>query len=183
MSKFVENLQSYSGVIVLMLLIVVIILLICVFNLSIGLSRLSRKYKIFMKGKDAQSLERLFLRKFNLIEKVVGASDVFESRIDRLERLQETSLHKYGIVKYDAFEDMGGKLSFALAMLDKENTGFILNVVHSRENCFTYIKEIVKGESYVMLSEEEVEALKRTANYGTEDDDFKIDIQAFMSQN
>ena len=71
---------------------------------------------------------------------------------------------------------MGGKLSFALAMLDKDNTGFILNAIHSRENCFLYIKEIVKGESYVMLSEEEKEALEKAANYGLEESQFKINI-------
>ena len=52
--------------------------------------------------------------------------------------------NKYGVEKYDAFDDVGGKLSFALALLDKENTGLILNAVHSRDNCFLYMKEIVK---------------------------------------
>ena len=61
---------------------------------------------------------------------------------------------KYGVEKYDAFDDVGGKLSFALALLDKNNTGLILNAVHSRDNCFLYLKEIVKGESYVVLSQE-----------------------------
>lgn len=61
---------------------------------------------------------------------------------------------------------MGGKLSFALAMLDKDNSGLILNAVHSRDNCFLYLKEIVKGESYVMLSQEEVEALRKAVNFG-----------------
>ena len=69
-------------------------------------------------------------------------------------------MNKYGVIKYDAFDDVGGKLSFALAMLDKHDTGIVLNAVHSRDNCFLYIKEIVKGESYIMLSEEEVEALR-----------------------
>ena len=41
--------------------------------------------------------------------------------------------NKYGVEKYDAFDDVGGKLSFALALLDKENTGLILNAVHSRD--------------------------------------------------
>ena len=72
---------------------------------------------------------------------------------------------KYGVEKYDAFDDVGGKLSFALALLDKENTGLILNAVHSRDNCFLYLKEIVKGESYVMLSQEEVEALRKAVNF------------------
>ena len=61
-----------------------------------------------------------------------------------------------------------------LAMLDKNNTGFLLNAIHSRENCFLYIKEIVNGESYVMLSEEEVEALKRAVNYGLEESEFDL---------
>ena len=75
---------------------------------------------------------------------------------------------KYGVEKYDAFDDVGGKLSFALALLDKDNTGLILNAVHSRDNCFLYLKEIVKGESYVMLSQEEVEALRKAVNFGWE---------------
>ena len=71
----------------------------------------------------------------------------------------EKSYQKVGIVKYDAFNEMGGKLSFALAMLDNNNTGWILNAMHSREGCYTYVKEIVKGESYIELAEEEAAAL------------------------
>ena len=75
---------------------------------------------------------------------------------------------KYGVEKYDAFDDVGGKLSFALALLDQDNSGVILNAVHSRDNCFLYLKEIVKGESYVMLSQEELEALRKAVNFGLE---------------
>ena len=119
-----------------------------------------------MKGKDGQSLERLFKRKFDLIEKLVRSTDDNGEEIDKIWKVIDKSLNKYGIVKYDAFEDMGGKLSFVLAMLDKNNTGFLLNAIHSRENCFLYIKEIVNGESYVVLSEEEVEALRQAVNFG-----------------
>ena len=59
---------------------------------------------------------------------------------------------------------MGGKLSFALSMLDKENTGFVINAMHSREGCYTYIKEIIKGESYIQLGEEEKEAVDKAVN-------------------
>ena len=119
-----------------------------------------------MKGKDGQSLERLFKRKFDLIEKLVRSTDDNVEEIDKIWKVMDKSLNKYGIVKYDAFEDMGGKLSFVLAMLDKNNTGFLLNAIHSRENCFLYIKEIVNGESYVVLSEEGVEALRQAVNFG-----------------
>ena len=174
MEKFVSSLQSYSGTLLLMLLIVVVILLVCVFNLSLGLNRLSRKYAIFMKGKDAQSLEKLFKRKFELIEKLTVNSEINAENIAKLEKMQNMILDKYGIVKYDAFEDMGGKLSFVLAMLDNNNTGFLLNAIHSRENCFLYIKEIVNGESYVALSDEEIQALKKAVNFGIEENEFDI---------
>lgn len=166
MSSLLESLQSHSGILMVLLLVVVVILLICVFNLSLGLNRLNRKYTLFMKGKDGQSLERLFKRKFDLIEKLVRSTDDNGEEIEKIWKVMDKSLNKYGIVKYDAFEDMGGKLSFVLAMLDKNNTGFLLNAIHSRENCFLYVKEIVNGESYVVLSEEEVEALRQAVNFG-----------------
>ena len=98
-----------------------------------------------------------------LILTIVLAVNVFSSKM-RLSRLER----KYGVEKYDAFDDVGGKLSFALALLDQDNSGVILNAVHSRDNCFLYLKEIVKGESYVMLSQEELEALRKAVNFGLE---------------
>ena len=70
-----------------------------------------------------------------------------------------SNFQKVGILKYDAFQEMGGKLSFALTLLDGNNSGYIINSMHSREGCYNYIKEIVKGESYIELSEEEAESL------------------------
>ena len=67
---------------------------------------------------------------------------------------------KYGLVKYDAFQEMGGKLSFSLAMLDEKNDGFVLNAVHSREGCYTYVKEIIDGNSIITLADEEQQALE-----------------------
>ena len=69
-------------------------------------------------------------------------------------------VQKVGLVKYDAFNEMGGKLSFSLAMLNESDNGFVLNAVHSREGCYTYIKEIIDGNSIITLAEEEQEALK-----------------------
>ena len=71
-----------------------------------------------------------------------------------------TAYQKIGIVKYDAFKEIGGKLSFVLVLLTAENNGFILNSMHStKEGCYTYAKEVVNGEAFVILSEEEQQAL------------------------
>ena len=73
----------------------------------------------------------------------------------------QKTYQKMGLVKYDAFHEMGGKLSFSLAMLDEKNNGYIINAMHSREGCYTYIKEIIDGNSVIVLAEEEQEALNQ----------------------
>ena len=73
-------------------------------------------------------------------------------------KLQST-FQKVGIVKYDAFNQMGGQLSFSLALLDENDNGFILNCVHSTEGCYSYTKEIKNGMCEISLGDEEKEAL------------------------
>lgn len=166
MSTIFENIGIDPGIIIIILLIIVIVLIGSMISYSLRLSRLERKYKMFMKGSDAQSLEKTFMRKFAQIDRLYEAKENHEQTIKSIVKNFRVIFSKYGVEKYDAFDDVGGKLSFALALLDKENTGLILNAVHSCDNCFLYLKEIVKGESYVMLSQEEVEALRKAVNFG-----------------
>jgi hypothetical protein len=156
-----------AGVAILILLIV--FLLVVVLKLSMRQSRLERRYKAFMKGMDGASLEKRFVRQFAQVEKLADINEKQGMDIDILKKNYDKLFSKYGVEKYDAFDDVGGKLSFALALLDKNNTGIILNAIHSRDNCFLYLKEIFKGESYVMLSQEEVEALRKAVNYGIQE--------------
>lgn len=166
MSVIFDNIGIDPGIIIILLLIIVIILICSMVSCSLRVKRLERKYKMFMKGSDAQSLEKTFVRKFAQIDRLYEAKEDHENSINSIIKNFRLIFSKYGVEKYDAFDDVGGKLSFALALLDKENTGLILNAVHSRDNCFLYLKEIVKGESYVMLSQEEVEALRKAVNFG-----------------
>ena len=71
-----------------------------------------------------------------------------------------------GLEKYDAFNEMGGKLSFSVCLLDNRDNGFILNAMHTREGCYTYIKEIIDGNSIVVLSAEEQKALDAALGRG-----------------
>ena len=169
MSSIFDNLGIDPGIIIIILLVLTIFLLVKSVSSSMRLNRLERKYKTFMKGSDAQSLEKIFVRKFAQIDKLYEAKEDHEHDILFIKKNLEKMFSKYGVEKYDDFDDVGGKLSFALALLDKDNTGLILNAVHSRDNCFLYLKEIVKGESYVMLSQEEVEALRKAVNFGLGD--------------
>lgn len=164
MSKLFESAGIDLGLIVLLLIILVVISAVITVSMSVRLSRLTYKYRLFMKGKDGHSMEKLFIQKFRELEKISRIGENNQMELKDLKKKYKKTLTRYGIVKYDAFDDVRGKLSFALAMLNSENTGFILNAIHSRDNCFLYIKEIVKGESYIMLSDEEIRALKQAVS-------------------
>jgi len=169
MNSILDTIGIDPGILIMVLIVVTLGLMIITLNLLISVNRLKRKYSIFMRGQDAQSLERVFTNKIKEIDRLTSSNDMQVNEIRNINQIMDKTLTKHGVVKYDAFDDVGGKLSFVLSMLDKEDTGIILNVIHSRDNCFLYIKEIVKGESYVMLSEEEQVALERATSYANED--------------
>lgn len=146
---------------VLVLLIMQVVFIGIVINLQMKHKRMQEKYQIFMRGKDGKSLEKGFLEQFKTVEKLERAVKQNARDIDTIYKRMKTHYQKIGIVRYDAFQEMGGNLSFVLTMLDENNNGWVFNAMHSREGCYTYIKEIVKGESYMELGEEERESLKK----------------------
>ena len=146
-----------AGIIVLMLLILLI------HRISIG--RLKKRYKKFMGEADAKSLEETLTVKLAELESQLKMSADNQEKIQRLEKQMNVTFQKIGLIKYDAFDEMGGKLSFSLALLNEKNDGFIINAMHSREGCYTYIKEIIAGKSIIMLTKEEQEALQMALDY------------------
>ena len=122
-------------------------------------SKMKKKYKKLKRKKNAKSLEEILVKRLNQIDSLVDANATNEKNIKKVVNNMKFTFQKVGLVKYDAFNEMGGKLSFSLALLNASNDGFVLNAVHSREGCYTYIKEIIDGNSIIVLAEEEKEAL------------------------
>ncbi|MDO4615499.1 MAG: DUF4446 family protein [Lachnospiraceae bacterium] len=163
-NSILNNMVIDPGILMILMLILIVVLFVLQLRTTFRINRFMVKYKSFMKGKDGVSLEKTILRNVNEIDMLMESSKNHMEQIRQLKEAQTKTLNKTAIVKYDAFQEMGGKLSFALAMLDQENSGFVINAVHAREGCYTYIKEIVKGESYIILGEEEKEALRQAVN-------------------
>lgn len=160
-STILSRLGIDPAFIFLFLIILIIALFALYVNVSMKYDRLKNSYNSFMRGKDGKTLEESILSKYSEIDGLAKLTKQNRQDVKDIYRKMEKDFKKLGIVKYDAFNEMGGKLSFALAMLDGNNSGWVINAMHSREGCYTYIKEIVKGESYVELAEEEAEALDR----------------------
>ena len=160
-SSILKKLAIDPAFIFLFILILIVVLFVLYVNVTMKYNRLKSSYASFMRGKDGKTLEESMKDKFSEVDAILKITKQNRLDIKEINKKMESDYQKLGIVKYDAFNEMGGKLSFALAMLDGNNSGWVINAMHSREGCYTYVKEIVKGESYVELAEEEAEALDK----------------------
>ena len=150
-----------SDYILLGLAALVLILIILLIVFIVQMSKLKKRYKIFMEGSTARSLEDTLIYRLEQVDELIEANASNERNIDTIFKNMQPCFQKIGLVKYDAFNEMGGKLSFSLCLLNELNSGFIINAMHSREGCYTYVKEIIDGNSIIQLAEEEKQALEQ----------------------
>ena len=147
------------GYILVALFILTVVLIVLNIISLVKISNLKKRLRKFMKGKDARSLEKEIIALHEDNKFLKNSTDINKKDIRDLNKRFAKAFQKIGIVKYDAYQQMGGLLSFSLALLDEDNNGLILNSVHSTEGCYTYTKEVVYGECKQELSNEEKVAL------------------------
>lgn len=144
---------------VIMVVFFLIILILLIVQIR-KVNKLKKRMDRFLSGKNAKSLEREIATLFEDNQSLKEITEENRKDIRTLFKNMESAYQKMGLVKYDAFNQMGGQLSFCLALLDENNNGFIINSVHSTEGCYSYTKEIKAGESEISLGNEEAEALE-----------------------
>ena len=149
----------------LFLSVIIIILLIGFIILLISNMKLKEKYRKFMQklgnGKNLEDDLSNFMYKVDRVEKQNAEIMNF---CKNLEDDLTKCIQKVGIVRYSAFKDTGSDLSFAVALLNEENSGVVFNGIYSREMSNIYAKPVENGNSSYTLSEEESEAIKRAIN-------------------
>ena len=142
-------------------LVLLIAFVICIAMMN----KLYRRYDMFMRGKDAETLEDTLIDILDQLKELNAKDRANKDMMKVLSKQVKDSFQKFGFVKYNAFKGMGGNLSFVIAMLDDNNSGFVLDAVHSREGCYLYLKEVEEGATEVLLGSEEQEALEQALGY------------------
>ena len=167
MYQYIEPVLTYisqNNWIVLSALVLLVILALVFMILTMvqiaKTRKLERRLSLFMQGDDMVSLEDV-LR--HVIEDNQKVKIQLKNNVDEIVKINEnllTAYRKTGIVKYNAFPGMAGKVSSSIALLNNENNGILVTTIHGSDGCYTYVKEIMNGKSINPLTREDEEALK-----------------------
>ena len=160
MDSFLNNLGFDPGFLVIGLMVLMLGLLVMVIVLASKYNKINKSFKQFMTGHDGQSLESILIK---IVEDNKKVKIQTKNNVDVLTEMKKDlkgCYKKIGLTKYDTFRGMAGKLSFAISLLDGENSGFVLNCMHTQDGCYSYLKEVIHGEVTVALSNEEKVALE-----------------------
>ncbi len=163
MNSILEFLRTDTFLIIILLISVLSIILLILNHLK--LTKLKNEYSEFMKklgnGKNIDENLKVYMDR---VQKVEDLNKEIIQYCERLDKSVDTCIQKIGIVRYNAFKDVGSNLSFTLALLDNNNNGVVLNGIYSRDNSNIYAKPIKDGKSEYILSDEEKEAIEKAIN-------------------
>lgn len=155
-TELLENNQFLSY-----LIITNIILIILVVGLISYIIYLSKKYLSFMKRLgNGNNLDEMLKKYLEDVKNVKQDNSEIKAYYTKLDNDINASIQKIGLVRYNAFKDVGSDLSFAVALLDRENNGIVFNGIYGSESSNIYAKPIKNGESSYQLSEEEKYAIE-----------------------
>ena len=123
--------------------------------------RLKNKFDRFMRPNSKNhNLEMQLTEYLEEVREIKSKNDGMFEDIEDIKRVLKTGIQKIGIVKYNTLEEIGGELSYAIALLDQNDSGIVLNSLYYRDGCYTYAKQIIAGDCLTPLSEEEHQAIK-----------------------
>lgn len=144
----------------------VALLLLIVFIITFAaLRRTTKKYKLLVANVSGENLEKCILKNNKKLEQVLFEMNIFRERLEYMESLTHKCVQKVGLYRFDAFPDTGGKLSFALALLDHNDQGVVVSSIFGRDDARVYCKAVQQGKAKQQLSIEEEKAIRRALGF------------------
>ncbi len=154
---------STEVLVVVLIVITAALLVLCIINTFTLVKVKQRVNKFFGERgglRDVESMLEEHLENNKLLDEKF---EMISESIDSINARLAKCLQNVSLVRYNPFEDMGGDFSYALALLDENYDGILLNGLHARDYCHTYAKPISGLNSEYPLSKEEKKALTGAA--------------------
>lgn len=137
-----------------------VVLLVVVAVMGLRLRRLTRTYRAAVGPDGAQDLVEAVSQQQSAIARLREDLGTVHANTEALRDLQRVAVSRVGLVRYDAFPDMGGMLSFSAVLADEHGDGVVVSAINGRQETRVYGKPLVSGDSEHTLSDEEQEAVR-----------------------
>ena len=146
--------------------VAVALLLIAVLALWLRVRRLVREHRRAIDPKRGEDVISVLGRHEDTIQAIDRDVRALDARSGELRELLRGAVSQVGMVRYDAFEDMGGALSFSAALLDEHGDGIVVSAINGRTETRCYAKPVSRAASVPTLSAEEEAAIETAVNGG-----------------
>lgn len=144
---------------VLVVGVVALVALLLSVGLAVRTSRMKSQYAVLSAADGRASFVEVVSRKAEEVEALRDDVAQLADDLRGTQRELQMAIRHVGVVRYDAFGDMGGRMSFSAALVDDHGNGFVLTSVHARSESRSYIKQLRGGMAEVSLSPEESAAV------------------------
>lgn len=146
------------GVILLVVVVLFIIMLVLFVSTRSKMSALQKKYDFFTEGKEA-NIDAVLTDTLQKLHETQAELAALQGKHRELHEQVQHCLQNVKLVRYDAFDAMGGEMSYSMLLTDAKNNGVLLTSIYGREESRSYAKDIVSGKSSYPLAEEEQKLL------------------------
>lgn len=159
MSEILEFLKTDQFIIISFIINIILILIVAV-NIIFNIKS-KKKYLDFMtKLGSGNNIDEMLKKYLADVREIKKDNDEIKAYYIKLDKDIASCIQKTGLVRYNAFQDVGSDLSFAVALLDRDNNGVVLNGLYGSDSSNIYAKPIKDGKSTYQLSDEEKYALE-----------------------
>ena len=160
MQDLPRSLTQHSDEMSQILLVAIFLVALLSIRSALLIRKIQSRWADLLQGARGENLETVLYD--HLREKMRLESELMsvKSRVDQLEELMSTSKRHLGLVRYDAFEDVGGNQSFAMALYDDHGNGTVVSGIVGRMDSRVYCKPLINGRSERDLSQEEQRAIR-----------------------
>lgn len=166
MDTIFKSLAAYGPQATLILCLLVIVLAVAAILQSGKIRRMNSRWRDLLEGAKGENLERLLYDHLRERMQIQAQIEAIENRVQVLEDKMAGAKRHLGLVKYDAFEDVGGNQSFALALYDDKGDGALVTSLVGRSDCRVYCKPLLGGKSERSISQEEQRAIQEAVQSG-----------------
>lgn len=162
MNDFIKYIEINASYIIIGLSLLTLVLLVAQIRLQHRFRKVSKKYRLLTRGASGADLEEILQEYAADVLVLVDKKNELMREHEVLRKEVVQCIHHPGLIRFNAFDNMGSDLSFSLAMLDLEGDGVVLTGLYGRDETRIYAKPIHKGTSDYSLTEEELKAIQRS---------------------